>query len=630
MKCLSASVVPLTRLPRGIDFFDYAIPLNLADSIRVGSKVVIPFRSKKIDGVVWNITEQTTERTLKDIFQVVPESPLSEEILRLVEWAARFYACSLSLIMQQACGPRLKKQLANRKPQSIVQPQPSQKKLFSQQDISVIRWTDYAWRDVFLKNIVADHLNKRQQLMILCPTVARCQEVYNSIKDSAGESTLVFTSGVGIREEVASRDRLRDASALIAIGTRSIVFADMPRLATILIDKSHRDEHAQYDMNPRYDSRTVAYKRAEFGKKLILTSPAPRLEDWHHVHQGGEFQEHLSPVPRHSIVALSDVWRSRQKGFISDVLIRATQASLENGKDAFYFVNKKGYASHLVCRDCDWMFECRSCRTPLPGTQSRKSVICRVCTESAEVPVRCPSCKSVRFSLPGIGLEKIAEQIRALFPSVRCLEISNDTIDSADVREYMKSGAPSNTIAVGTSLLPQEHGKIFQKFGVVGILAADAISSQMNFRAHELQWRIITALSMLSARHASHLVVQAFMPESQFIQDLISDRYDAFAKRTLAERETFNWPPFGRCVVILPKASKKHPSQSLKEVLSVIKETCAKETVIRLHVLDRGKPNERILIRFPQWSPTALPQIAYDIFNSIPPEWLVDTDPLSL
>ena len=351
-------------------------------------------------------------------------------------------------------------------------------------------------------------------------------------------------------------------------------------------------------MNPRYDARTVARKRSLSGITLIITSPAPRMEEVHDC----ALEEHTARLPETRTVPLGDIWRGGGTGFISDPLIRATHENFSNGKDAFYFVNKKGYASHTVCKDCEW--------------------------KGTDVPLRCPDCKGTRLARPGIGIEKIVEQAQKLFPQATVLELSSATLENPDVQNYLTQKEDKQTIIVGTALAPLEYAGIFSRFGVVAVIAGDAVPAGINFRAHEQQWRLLTALSMLAGKHTASFFVQAFSPDSAFIQSVVSGNYTQFAKDTLAERKKFGWPPYGRCIVILPKLSRGKKIH-LSQIIAKIKDICAGDTV-QVHILDREKPSERLLIRFPSWSPLDVPASARRIISCLPAEWLVDIDPIAL
>lgn len=619
---LTAKIVPFLRLPRGMDFFDYAIPEPLARAIKIGHRVLIPLRKKKVDGIVWQI-DSNKHDGLKAIEDVFATPPLSHRQIRRCDWAAEFYGCSRSLILPLIAGPRMKRK-RHEAPGSVPPHQPG---LNLPGRITVNRWTDQVWRDTHIVTTAKAHLKQKRQLMILAPTISRSKEIAVLLQKTCKKNLCVFTSKLSRGAEVSAREKLLHGSNLIAVGTRILALAEMPLLKTICIDAAHREEHCQYDMNPRYDARTVSYWRSEHENiDLDIMSPCPRVEDTHAVKSsGGGYREHLSPLPLQMIVGLPNIWRTGKQGFISPPLERAARETLQAGRDVFFLANKKGYASQMICRDCGWIFGCSSCGMPLPGTKM-KTITCRSCAAVHAVPVRCPKCACIRFFFPGIGIEKILEEAHALFPENTCIEFSSATVGSKSTSDYCAQKKTTGTLMIGTALVPTEYEPLFSRFGTVGIIAADSIQSHLNFRGQEEQWRLLRTMSVLAQTHKINCIVQSFSPDSPFMRLALSDDYRSFSEQTLSERKKFGWPPFSRCSVIYPRGTKG----SLAEIISRIRECVPSSGKVTISILARGTSEERLLIRVPsfllcEWSP-----LEKKILSLLPNEWLVDTDPIRL
>ncbi len=332
----------------------------------------------------------------------------------------------------------------------------------------------------------------------------------------------------------------------VVVGTRSAIFSPLESIGLIWVE-GEEDPALKEPQEPRYHAREVASLRAESERALVvLASAHPSLEsrfdteaEIHHVQQDVALQ------PRIELVDL----RNEPAGTLfSHKLLQAMHEALHNHAKILLFLNRKGYAGTLVCRDCGWVPRCDSCFVPLAYYREAGRLACRYCGKTDRLPDLCPLCRMPRLSPVGDGTERVEAEVRRIFPQTNVARLDGDTLRHSASAHALWEGARSGTwdVLIGTQALfrrePLPH------YGLVGILHADSGLHVSEFRAAERTYHLLVDAANLAcpASTGGRVIVQTRLPTHHAVQALISGDPDHFYNEEVAARRLLHYPPVCR------------------------------------------------------------------------------------
>ncbi|MEK7618832.1 MAG: hypothetical protein AAB416_01155 [Patescibacteria group bacterium] len=619
-----ARVIPATKLPRSLDVFDYAVPDALLDHVRRGTLVRIPFRSRLIMGLVESLHDSDREK-LKSIAGIATPFCFSEGDLALLDWLRD--TCFISrghglLLMRQFIPRGMPAQTLAETPADVRSPSPE-----------LVSFGTTAERNTLLVDILQSR-HKKGLALILAPTVSDVVRLLPILRARLGDhSASLLTSASRTSEVQSAINSIWSGKTKILFGTRVSLFAPLPSLETLILLDTERDEYKQADLNPRYDARSLAIMRAKkAGARCLFFSTAPRLQD------SLALQEGLFTEPRHgaprtrvpiSVADLSTAWRSGRFDLITDELEEELARVCVRNDSAFLFLNRTGTARLVVCKDCEFLFACQHCLMPLHYHKTENLLRCPSGHDDTQLPSACPQCRSVRFVFRGFGTERVAATLKELFPDARVIEYAKGTPPPAADTGSQKKGM----LIVGTCAVPNEMPEAIERARLIAFLAADPLILPHDFRAVERQWQQAARILSHVTRGDARVILQAFHPESLFVQTLRTNDYETFARTQLTERKQFSLPPYSRRVTIRIKRLGRVASV-VEKTLSDLKERCARlEPPIKTSTVDDGGKEIRVTLRVdrdPANPSKVLPQDVVELLASLPPYCLIDAEPLSL
>jgi len=334
------------------------------------------------------------------------------------------------------------------------------------------------------------------------------------------------------------------ATPSVIVGTRSAVFTPLPSIGLIWMDREE-DPAFKEPQEPRYHAREVAWMRAQGeGALVVLASAHPSLES---AFDSNAETHVLPPEPtRRPAIELVDLSYEPGGTLFSRKLVAAMQESMERKAGILLFLNRKGYATTLVCRDCGWMPRCPSCAVTLAYSREAGHLSCRYCGQADILPQSCPLCKAARFSSVGDGTERVELDARRLFPAAKIARLDGSGLHRAaaahDLWEAVRSGTWD--ILIGTQALFQREP--LPRRGLVGILQADSGLHVPDFRAAERTYQLLDE-AVSFARPASEgglVVLQTRLPSHHAVQAILSADPRRFYDEELAARRLLNYPPF--------------------------------------------------------------------------------------
>lgn len=603
----------------------------------MGHVVQVPFKQSLVQAIVTEIFEDQPEKPLKNIEGLAWPTPLISQPQReLIAWLSTIYGVSPGTLAKMMV-PQIPKRVMKRKKMLTISPFPytleridvisTSDSTLSCDDNTMFTFTALWEKYALYRDLARTCMASSRQILFLCPTVRDVKDLLAFFQ--AQDIVAVAThSECSLTEHFAAYCALEKKEILIGISTRAGVLLNIPSLATIVIDQAERPDYKQSDQNPRYDARDVAYHlAASRSARVIEVTTAPRLEAWYtHPDHTTSLMQGEKSLAKIQCINLGDEFRSKNFSFISDDLKQALTDSVTRQETAFLFLNRRG-VSTVVCKACDEMFSCPTCKWPMRYFASLSQLVCARCEVKMPLPDRCPQCGQTAYKSQGVGIEKIVLTLRQLFPHY--------TVESLDSKSTLeKNHSWKKKIIVGTSFAQIQHPELFNEASFVGIIIGDPIYGN-NARAGELQWQTLANLLMLANSHNLPVIVQAFDPHHSFIQTLITGDYATFAEAQLKERKTFKLPPFTKEIKIWHKGIKTDATQSTFAAI----EKWAKNLSNQLDKIEKNstlcdiyKADFIIIIRInePYTLLLTLPEPITAYLKTLPQGWLVDIDPIEI
>lgn len=431
--------------------------------------------------------------------------------------------------------------------------------------------------------LIAKTLKEGKSAIFLVPEIALTPQMFKQLRARFGESAAILHSGLSAGEKFDEWWRLRTGEAKIAIGARSAVFAPVENVGVIVMDEEH-DQSYVSESSPRYRTDEIARLRAEYnGCKLVLGSATPSIETYLKAKEGEygllELPERINARPLPEMI-VADMRREVRRGNntpFSAALREELAECLEKGKQAILFINRRGFAQSVICRECGYVAKCASCDVSLTYHSEENCLKCHYCGAQYHMLSACPECGSVHLSYTGTGTQKIVGELKKLFPSARILRMDNDTTSGKEGHyKILKAFSERKAdILVGTQMVAKGHD--FPAVTLVGILDADMSLHFSDYRSGERTFQLVTQVAGRSGRaeEPGKVVLQTYDPENYILRFAINNDYKGFFEHQISLRKATDFPPFAKIVRVMVTAEDdKKALETLKEVWFSLKDLC--------------------------------------------------------
>jgi len=456
---------------------------------------------------------------------------------------------------------------------------------------------------------VAAALGSGKQALILLPEIALTRQFVLAFEGRFGCAPVEWHSDISPRQRGDSWLAIAKGEARVVVGARSALFLPFPELGLIVVDEEHDASYKQEE-RVSYNARDMAVVRGQIGKfPVILSSATPSVES--HVNVAQERYGHVRLSRRYSGASLPDIEAidlrksPPEKGkWLSPILVRAVEETLDNKQQALLFLNRRGYAPLTLCRACGYRFECPQCAAWLVEHRFRGKLQCHHCGFTAKAPSSCPSCGAEETLIPcGPGVERICEEVKERFPGARIAILSSDLAPNINaLREVLDSIAHGHAdLIIGTQLVAKGHH--FPQLATVGVVDGDLGLGQGDPRAAERTYQLLSQVTGRAGREAISGTgyIQTYMPEHPVIKALVSGDRDAFLAQEIAAREAAGYPPFGRLTALIVSASSMPQASGYARVLASFAPKAKKINVFGpaeapLSVI-RGRHRVRLLVK---------------------------------
>jgi primosomal protein N' (replication factor Y) len=429
--------------------------------------------------------------------------------------------------------------------------------------------------EVYLR-ILAKVLDSGRSAIVLVPEISLTPQTvqrFRSRFDHAGGE------GVGVAvlhshlTEAERREewlRLQRGEARIAIGARSAVFAPLAKLGLIIVDEEHENTYKQEE-TPRYHARDVAVMRAKLeGCPVLLGSATPSIESYRNAVSGKyrllelpcRADGQLMPLIRVVDLRLQGK-RAKSDGGLSAPLQMAITRRLELDQQTILFLNRRGFATSMLCEMCGHVCRCPNCSLAMTLHRTAERLACHLCGHSTTPPTRCPECGDPGIRHSGIGTQRVEESIRKVFPKARIARMDADTMTRRGSYEEVlgKFRARQIDILVGTQMIAK--GLDFPNVTLVGIINADIGLHSPDFRAGERTFQLLTQVAGRAGRGETEgeVIIQTFSPGSPSLQHARHHDYAGFYEQEIAFREAFRHPPFSRMLLVRVRSVSLHKAE---------------------------------------------------------------------
>lgn len=432
-------------------------------------------------------------------------------------------------------------------------------------------------------------LEQGKTAIMVVPEISLTPQTVSRFQLRLGGKVAVLHSGLSQAARYLEWKKIREGKVSVVIGARSAIFAPFKNIGVIVIDEEHDTSYKQ-DSTPRYHARDTAIVRARSENAVVLLGSAtPSLESLKNA-QDGKYQllslgkrvhGRLLPVVR--IIDMK-AEKDRKKNFsvFSIDLIKSIRDRLERREQVFLFLNRRGTANYVFCKECGFVYECGKCSVTLTFHDNDRALRCHYCGFSIRPPQTCSDCGGEVLRFSGFGTQKLEEEARNLFPAAKILRLDRDTTKTVGAFESMhqKMNAREIDILIGTQMISKGHD--FPNVTLVGVVYADISLNIPDFRSSERSFQLLTQVAGRAGRGKvpGQVIIQTTHPEHYVFGFVRDHDYEGFCDKELALREKLNYPPFSRMATL--------EIESGNEKLAETQARSLKQTLARIVTRSRG------------------------------------------
>jgi primosomal protein N' (replication factor Y) len=496
--------------------------------------------------------------------------------------------------------------------------------------------------EVYLR-VIERVLARGRQAIVLLPEISLTAQAISVYRSRFGDRVAILHSGLGMGERWDEWTRIREGEASVVIGARSALFAPVERLGLIVVDEEHETSYKQ-EQAPRYHAREAALKRGELNQcPVVLASATPALESFYAAEMGRHrllrLPTRVEARPMPTVRVIDRRESAPGHSILSPPLRHAIGERLRLGEQVILFLNRRGYATFLLCPACGEAVRCPDCGVALTYHKEARQVRCHHCGLAHAAPTMCAKCEGHNIRFSGFGTERVEKELADLFPRARLGRMDRDTTapKGAHVEIVGRFRSAETDILIGTQMVAK--GFDFPGVTLVGVISADTALNLPDFRAAERTFQLLTQVSGRSGRgdKEGEVVVQTFQPDHYSVLTAAHQDYEEFYEQEIEARRELNYPPFSRVANLVLTADTEPEARARAEQVAA---EIRKRTDGTLQVLGpaaapiaklRGKHRWHLLVRAEAGRlQSALREALSEVGDWGTLGLMVDVDPVSL
>ena len=409
--------------------------------------------------------------------------------------------------------------------------------------------------------VIENVLQQGKTAIMLVPEISLTPQMLGVFRRRFGDNVALLHSGMSDGERFDEWRKLLMGDAKVALGARSAIFAPIQNVGVIIIDEEHDSSYVS-ESNPRYHTHDIAeFRRKYNGAKLVLGSATPSLDTYYKAIQNKyeliklKNRANKRSMPEMEIVDMRKEIRAGNTNMFSRKLLAELDKTLKDGNQAMIYINRRGFASFIRCKQCGYVPKCTDCEVSLTYHKEDNTLKCHYCGKQFYNLDACPECGNDKLSLGRIGTETVMEQLGALFPKAKLLRLDNDTASGKDsTAQILSSFARQEAdILVGTQMIVKGHD--FSNVTLVGVLDADLSLYGSDYRSNETTFQQITQVAGRAGRDEKEgeVVIQTYNPNHYVFRFAKQYDYEGFFDKENNIREATAFPPFSKIARVLVK-----------------------------------------------------------------------------
>ena len=435
--------------------------------------------------------------------------------------------------------------------------------------------------EVYLQ-LIEKTLEKNRKAIVLVPEISLTpQMIERFIARFGKEEIAVIHSKLSIGERHDEWNKIKEGEAKIIIGARSAIFAPVKDLGIIIIDEEH-DSSYKSEATPKYQAKDIATKIAKEEEiPLVLGSATPDMTTYYNAINNNGItllkltkRANKSSLPKVGIIDLKQELANGNHSMLSQELYQSIEENLKNKYQTILFLNRRGYSTFIMCRECGYTVKCKNCNISMTYHSYENKLKCHYCGYEEPLVTICPECGSKKIRYFGTGTQKLEQEIHKEFPNASIIRMDVDTVTKKNSHEEILNKFKNENIdiLIGTQMVVKGHH--FPKVTLVGVIAADSSLNIDDYRANERTFQILTQVSGRAGREnlPGKVIIQSYNPENYSIQTAQRQSYEDFYDIEIELRKQLKYPPFCDIIVIgfssgKEEDIKKQTSEFYKELL---------------------------------------------------------------
>lgn len=403
-------------------------------------------------------------------------------------------------------------------------------------------------------------LEQGRQAIVLVPEISLTPQMVDRFRGRFGDLVAVQHSRLSLGERYDQWRLIRNGDVRVVVGARSAIFAPFENLGIVIIDEEHENTYKS-ETTPKYSAEEIAVRRCMHdGALLMYGSATPSVETYQRALDGeitlAEMRERTNAMdmPATHVIDMRKELELGNRTMFSRALSEEIKKNIVEGRQTILFLNKRGYASFVLCRSCGIRLKCRHCNITMTYHANDDRLICHYCGYTVKMPPTCPKCKSTSIRQFGTGTQKVEEDLKKYFPGCSVIRMDMDTTSGKrSHEEILDTFREKNiNILVGTQMIAKGHD--FPNVTLVGVLAADSMLGIDDYRASERTFQLLTQVAGRAGRgqFPGRVIIQAYSMDDYSILAACNHDYEAFFQQEVQVRRTLKYPPFTNigCVVV--------------------------------------------------------------------------------
>ena len=568
---------------RALEHPTYTYSVPVAMDLVPGHRVLVPFGRREVRGYVVELHTEVPEIEIRPVLRPDPPDPLllphQVELARLVSdhyWAP-LMDCLMAMVPPRirrgrstgaGASPRQTRHsrllAIARAPGRDLPPELNAEQLaavaaIARNSATLLHGVTGSGKTEVYLAAAQEALAGGLRVLVLVPEITLTPQLVGRFRRRLGVPMAILHSQLTDLERAQEWWRVRRGEVELVIGSRSAAFAPLARLGLVCVDEEGSSAYKQ-DRVPRYDASWVARHLATItGARLVLGSATPTVATFSQTETGALALARLSRRargrdPEVELVDMRQEFLSGHRLALSRRLLEVVDRSLEAGEQAILFLNRRGMATMVLCRECGQTVQCPDCSVAMVQHPELDGLACHYCARTAPLPALCPQCGSRQIKALGIGTQRLESLVRRIWPAARVVRLDSDTARAGGGEGYLalyeKFAAGEADILVGTQLAAR--GLDLEAVSAVGVVDADLPLHFPDYRSAEMTFALVTQVAGRAGRGArpARVVVQTSNPDHYSLRRAATGDYDGFYGDELPSRSAFRFPPYADLIVL--------------------------------------------------------------------------------